>query len=519
MEFATSLSTGKTYEAVKVSYAQAKALKLVCPVCKEKVFKRVRRIPHETHMFAHHKGGSPDCELYFPATSDVPSTTAGLSAPRGQTFEQFIRDIDADLRNLLIAAQIIPERGMDERVLRLIAALVTNEAVKLVPSFRVVESAVENALNNLNEPFEYQQERKLAALIFEFYTRDGARFIDSLLYQWLLYCIYLKDDKADIHLLLKKLVQEHPSVTNFFPVFAGSMLGGLTLLYSGIDITQFVHPAIPPFSAMLNEQINYIARAAVIEARPNPTSEISTRPSSVVFRDHPSAPEMIVLPRGTFVMGSSQGEDGHNKDESPQHTIQIPSGLAVGRYPVTFDEWDACVKDGGTTHKPDDAGWGRGRRPVINVSWDDVQLYLRWLRKVTGKTYRLLTEAEWEYAARAGSQTAYSFDNDSGELDRCAWFKGNSGGKTHPVGEKLPNAFGLHDMHGNVWEWTQDCWNMNYNGAPTDGSAWTRGDCSLRVVRGGSWFDLPRLLRAAYRFRFATASRGSLGGFRVARTN
>ena len=190
----------------------------------------------------------------------------------------------------------------------------------------------------------------------------------------------------------------------------------------------------------------------------------------------------------------------------------------MGKYPVTFDQWNACVKDGGTTYEPDDDGRGRGSRPVINVSWDDIQPYLRWLSKVTGKPYRLLSEAEWEYAARAGSQTAYSFGDDEKELGRYAWFGENSHWVTHPVGEKLPNAFGLYDMHGNVWEWTQDCWNMNYNGAPTDGSAWTRGDCSLRVVRGGAWNGSPRFLRAAYRLRVTAASRDNSGGFRVART-
>ena len=237
----------------------------------------------------------------------------------------------------------------------------------------------------------------------------------------------------------------------------------------------------------------------------------------------PFLPEMITLPIGQFLMGASQDEvwRGHHKSV-PQHMVRFDYEFAVGKYPVTFDQWDACVKDGGTTYIPADKGWGRGSRPVINVWCYEIEKYLRWLNKVAPNPYRLpyrlLSEAEWEYAARAGSQTAYSFDNDSGELDRCAWFKGNSGGKTHPVGEKLPNAFGLHDMHGNVWEWTQDCWNESYNGAPTDGSAWTRGDCSLRVVRGGSWNYNPQSLRSAYRDRSSTAGRGNVSGFRVART-
>ena len=224
-------------------------------------------------------------------------------------------------------------------------------------------------------------------------------------------------------------------------------------------------------------------------------------------------PEMVTLPKGQFVMGSGNG------DEKPLHTVQIDYEFMVGKYPVTFDQWDACVKDGGTTHNPDDNGWGRGSRPVINVSWDDIRLYLIWLSKITGNTYRLLSEAEWEYAARAGSQSNYSFGDDEKELGRYGWFDENSGGKTHPVGEKLPNAFGLHDMHGNVWERTEDCWNENYTNAPTDGSVWTTGNCSLRVVRGGSWFRHPQFLRSAFRLESTTAARVSGSGFRVVRDN
>ena len=192
--------------------------------------------------------------------------------------------------------------------------------------------------------------------------------------------------------------------------------------------------------------------------------------------------QMVVLPKGQFLMGSANNFYG---DEQPQHIVKINYDLAVGKYPVTFEQWDACVKDGGTKYSPNDNGWGRGNRPVINVSWDDVQEYLGWLRAVTGKAYRLLSEAEWEYSARAGSQTNYYFGDNENELGRYAWFKDNSASRTHVVGEKLPNVFGLYDMHGNVFEWMADCWNGNYNGAPVDGSAWGWGDCSRRLIRGG----------------------------------
>ena len=157
--------------------------------------------------------------------------------------------------------------------------------------------------------------------------------------------------------------------------------------------------------------------------------------------------------------------------------------------------------------------------PVEQVSWNDTQEFIQKLNAKTGKTYRLPTEAEWEYAARAGSQTEFSFGDNESELGNYAWFYGNSSNQTHPVGEKQPNAFGLFDMHGNVWEWTQDCWNENYVSAPIDGSAWVQGDCSRRVLRGGSWYPLPQVLRSAYRLRNTTAFRFFSFGFRVARDN
>lgn len=156
---------------------------------------------------------------------------------------------------------------------------------------------------------------------------------------------------------------------------------------------------------------------------------------------------------------------------------------------------------------------------VEQVSWEDAQAFVKKLSEKTGKQYRLASEAEWEYASRAGSQTAYAFGDDARELGRYAWSGENAGQTTHPVGEKQPNAWGLHDMSGNVWEWTEDCWNENYNSAPTDGRAWMAGNCSQRVLRGGSWFDFPRLLRAALRLRGTSAVRDNYIGFRVARTN
>jgi len=163
------------------------------------------------------------------------------------------------------------------------------------------------------------------------------------------------------------------------------------------------------------------------------------------------------------------------------------------------------------------SGSRRARLPVINVNWDDAQSYVAWLSKLTGKPYRLLSEAEWEYAARAGSTTHYSFGDDEAELEQYAWYSANSINRVHPVGLKAPNAFGVFDMHGNVWEWVEDCYHDDYEGAPVDGGAWTAGSCGTRVVRGGSWNNSPALLRAAKRLGATTVDRNYILVFRVGR--
>jgi len=220
-------------------------------------------------------------------------------------------------------------------------------------------------------------------------------------------------------------------------------------------------------------------------------------------------------------MGSPDTEKGRDLDEGPQHEVAIPKPFAVARFDVTFDEWDACVADGGCDgYIPPDQGWGRGRRPAINMSWDNSQAYVVWVSRKTGKAYRMLTEAEWEYAARAGSTTVYYWGDEIGKgnanCDGCGSKWDNQ--QTSPVGSFAANAFGLYDMAGNVWQWVQDCYHESYIGAPADGSAWISVDCSRRVIRGGSWISLPQLLRSAGRFRNSADSRGNLLGFRVART-
>ena len=291
-----------------------------------------------------------------------------------------------------------------------------------------------------------------------------------------------------------------------------------------------------------------------------------SRSPGEVFRDCAVCPQMVVVPAGTFTMGSPPFEEGRSEHEGPQRDVRIEAPFAVGVYEVTFAEWDACVRAGGCGYTPADRHWGRGRRPVIYVNWEDAQAYVSWLSRQTGKRYRLLSEAEWEYAARAGTITPRPWSGKVSDtcryangLDRAPWLsvegqrlegfsfespdlefrnlEGRVGirvanlavgddsrapcrdgyARTAPVGSLAPNAFGLYDMLGNVLEWTQDCWNDGYRGAPADGSAWESGDCGRRVLRGGSWFINPWFLRSANRFANPPVNRDIYSGFRVAR--
>lgn len=233
------------------------------------------------------------------------------------------------------------------------------------------------------------------------------------------------------------------------------------------------------------------------------------------FSSCATCPEMVVVPAGSFDMGS----EGHSGDETPVHRVTIPEALAIGRYEISFEQWDACVADGDCRHSPNDQGWGRGSRPVLDVSWNDVtSSFLPWLTRKSGQTYRLLTEAEWEYAARAGSATDYPWGNQIGagaaNCDGCgsAW----DNRQTAPIGSFPANAFGLHDMHGNVWEWTHDCYRENYETASPTGVAATDPDCSSHVVRGGGWNDRPKYLRSAIRYGDPPAYRSFYVGLRVA---
>ncbi len=240
-----------------------------------------------------------------------------------------------------------------------------------------------------------------------------------------------------------------------------------------------------------------------------------------VFRDvdAPWCPEMVVIPKGTFLMGSLESDKEAQEPERPQHRVTIGTRFALGRYPVTFNEYDqfCSVRE---REKLNDEGWGRGRRPVINVSWRDTGVYCEWLAKKTGQPYRLPSEAEWEYACRAATTTRYWWGDAI--TPKNANYSDSKLGKTTEVGAYPPNPWGLYDMHGNVWEWVADVWHESYQRAPADGSAWTEAEgidsSRARVIRGGSWYYVPRMLRSVNRHRYDPVVRVNGRGFRVART-
>ncbi|HXZ93104.1 MAG TPA: formylglycine-generating enzyme family protein [Burkholderiales bacterium] len=287
------------------------------------------------------------------------------------------------------------------------------------------------------------------------------------------------------------------------------------------------------------------ALALAIQLAACAAGSVADIPPGATFRDCDHCPEMVVVPAGSFLMGSPPTEAGRFPDESPQHRVTFAREFAVGKFPVTRAEYARFVQESGYRAGPgclirkfggwiDDprADWRTpgfaqtARDPVVCMNVDDAMAYTAWLSRKTGYAYRLLAEAEWEYAARAGSSGAYPWgaeaNHDRANFGAEPCCEPATEGRdrwlhTSPAGSFPPNAFGLYDMHGNAWQWTQDCWYRNYDGAPTDGSARVSGSCVDHVLRGGSWNCSAATVRSAEREVHDASGRYAVVGFRVAR--
>jgi len=286
---------------------------------------------------------------------------------------------------------------------------------------------------------------------------------------------------------------------------------------AGYQEALVLYRQILPQAQAAEEKAKAEAEAAAAKAKADAeTAKESERARSLSQLACDGCPIMVLVPAGTFQMG------GIEEYQKPVHSVTFSKAFAIGAYEVTFTEWDSCVAAGGCKQTPNDRKWGRGTRPVMNVSWNDIQEYIVWLNAKTGKKFRLPSEAEWEYAARAGTTTTYAWGNEIGVnrancLDCGSSFSGSFSSRSAPVGSFAPNALGLHDMHGNVWEWVADCWHDSYAGAPQDGRAWTE-QCSgevLRILRGGAFADYFPVLRSGGRSGSPPSRRSSGGGFRL----
>lgn len=238
----------------------------------------------------------------------------------------------------------------------------------------------------------------------------------------------------------------------------------------------------------------------------------------------PFEPEMVLIPEGSFTMGSPASEPQRRSNEGPQRMVKV-AAFELGKTEVTFAQWDACVADGDCSYRPEDDGIGRGQRPVVNVSWEDIQIqFIPWINRKTGKRYRLPSEAEWEYAARAGCSSPFNIGGqcvESISANQARFFnKADLEKNEKSVGSYPANSWNLYDMHGNAWEWVGDCYDESYTEAASDSRARLTGDCKLRVLRSGSWGESQWVLRSASRDASTADSRNYAGGgfgFRLAR--
>lgn len=305
-----------------------------------------------------------------------------------------------------------------------------------------------------------------------------------------------------VQLAKSKLVRRRVRYAQAFAVFCA-----LVLLAAVVGWWQ---------QAWLKERVYALANAHPLTA----AQEVALKAKDS-FQECTDCPDMIVVPAGSFMMGSPSAEAGHKPNEDPQHNVTIAEPFAVSKFEVTFADWDACVAHGDCDPHVSDGGFGRGDQPLINVTWDDARRYIAWLSAATGKPYRMLSEAEYEYAARAGSETPYPWGSQVGAGNaNCIGCGGQWNGKAPaPAGSFPANKFGLYDMIGNVWQWVQDCVHTSYQGAPQDGSAWTAGTtCNNRVARGGTFNVLPAAVRSGSRLLITSGSLYFNLGFRVGRT-
>jgi formylglycine-generating enzyme required for sulfatase activity len=263
----------------------------------------------------------------------------------------------------------------------------------------------------------------------------------------------------------------------------------------------------------------------LLEARlPQPLSrnENAALRSMDHFKECEFCPEMLVVPAGQFSMGANENEPGSTPDERPRHEVMFRQSFSVGRFAVTFDEWEACLAAKGCSYRPSDQNWGRGKQPVINILWSDAKEYVKWLSRKTGRPYRLLSEAEREYITRAGTSSAFWWGDNFTPLHansaHSADYSQPIFGKTVPVDSFIPNPWGFYQVHGNVYDWVDDCGNDSYVNAPSDGAAWMTGNCDVRILRGGAFSRRPETLRSAARLWSAGSNRMIYMSVRVART-
>jgi formylglycine-generating enzyme required for sulfatase activity len=306
-------------------------------------------------------------------------------------------------------------------------------------------------------------------------------------------------------------------MTGIGPISAISASAVLTLCQiafaEGVERQPLLRPALD------------MRNGLIFEARlPRPLSlneNAALRPMDQ-FKECESCPEMIVVPAGQFIMGAHENEPGSTPDERPQHQISFTQSFSAGRYAVTFDEWDACVAAMGCSYRPPDQNWGRAKQPVINILWDEAKEYVAWLSRKTGRPYRLLSEAEREYITRAGTSSAFWWGDDFKPLQANSAHPADHSqptfARTVPVNSFAPNPWGFFQVHGNVYDWVEDCGNDSYKNAPSDGSAWMEGNCNVHMLRGGAFSRRPETLRSAARLWSGGTNRMVYMSVRVART-